>query len=140
MYFDDENPDFQQEAKDDEDNKDCLVRIYLGERQTGRMQAEGYDSLRNFPLRLDMIEDLELETLDLAGEMALGLATLHWQAQVEGMDVEFVLGSSATIMDELTATPTDSGVTLTGLSAIPDLQNRATLSGYSILTKLWRPS
>ncbi|MCJ1226719.1 hypothetical protein MMC12_003372 [Toensbergia leucococca] len=32
-YFDDDNG-AQQEAKDDQDNKDCLVRIYLGERES----------------------------------------------------------------------------------------------------------
>ena len=42
------------------------------------------------------MEDLELEISELANEMAIGLAIMHWQAQVDGMDVEFVLGSSAT--------------------------------------------
>ncbi|MCJ1226718.1 hypothetical protein MMC12_003371 [Toensbergia leucococca] len=42
------------------------------------------------------MEDLDLEVLELANDMAIGLAILHWQARVDGMDVEFVLGSSAT--------------------------------------------
>ena len=95
MYFD-EDEEIQQEAKDDPDNKDCLVRIYLGEREPIRQQSESYDTLRNFPLRLNMMEDLEIEVSQLAKEMAIGLAIMHWQAQVDGMDVEFVLGSSAT--------------------------------------------
>jgi len=95
LYFD-EDEKAQQEAKDDQDNKDCLVRIYLGERESIRQQSDVYDTLRNFPLRLNMMEDLELEVSELANEMAIGLAILHWQAQVDGMDVEFVLGSSAT--------------------------------------------
>lgn len=94
-YFD-QNEQIQKEAKDDQDNKDCLVRVYLGERESVRQQSEVYETLRNFPLRLNMMEDLGLEVSELADEMAIGLAIIHWQAQVDGMDVEFVLGSSAT--------------------------------------------
>ena len=94
-YFD-QDESIQQEAKEDPDNKDCLVRLYLGERESDRQQSEVYDSLRNFPLRLNMMEELELEVSELAEEMSIGLAIMHWQAQVDGMDVEFVLGSSAT--------------------------------------------
>ena len=93
-YFD-EDEEIQQEAKDDPDNKDCLVRVYLGERESIRQQSEPYDTLRNFPLRLNMMEDLEIEVSQLAKEMAIGLAIMHWQAHVDGMDVEFVLGRSA---------------------------------------------
>ena len=94
LYFDDDEK-IQQEAKDDPENKDCLLRIYLGERESVQQQEEFYDTLRNFPMRLNMIEDLEIDFSQLAKEMAIGLATMHWQAQVDGMDVEFVLGSSA---------------------------------------------
>ena len=94
-YFDQDGR-VQREAKKDPDNKDCLVRIYLGDRESDRQQSEVYDSLRNFPLRLNMMEQLDLEVSELAKEMAIGLAIMHWQAQVDGMDVEYVLGSSAT--------------------------------------------
>ncbi|CAD6589584.1 MAG: hypothetical protein ASARMPREDX12_003891 [Alectoria sarmentosa] len=94
-FFDDDE-ELQQEAKDDPDNEDCLVRLYLGERESLKQQTDVYDSLRNFPLRLNMMEELEIEVSELAKKMAIGLAILHWQAQVDGMDVEFVLGSSAT--------------------------------------------
>ncbi|KAL9071266.1 MAG: hypothetical protein Q9161_004282 [Pseudevernia consocians] len=95
LYFD-EDTEVQQDAKDDPENKDCLVRVYLGERETIRQQSAGYDTLRNFPLRLNMMEDLEIDVSELAKEMAIGLAIVHWQGQVDGMDMEFVLGSSAT--------------------------------------------
>ena len=94
-YFD-QDESIQQEAKEDPDNRDCLLRTYLGERESARQQSVVYDSLRNFPLRLNMMEELELEVSELAKEMAIGVAIMHWQAQVDGMDVEFVLGSSAT--------------------------------------------
>ncbi len=68
----------------------------FGERESVREQSDVYDSLRNFPLRLNMMEDIGVNVSVLANEMAIGLAILHWQAQVDGMDVEFVLGSSAT--------------------------------------------
>ena len=95
LYFD-EDEEVQKEALDDEENKDCLVRVYLGERTTTSHHPQQYETLRNFPLRLDMMEDLDLEISELAMEMAIGLATLHWEACVDGMDTEFVIGSSAT--------------------------------------------
>lgn len=94
LYFDD-SEEGQKEAIKDEENRACLVRVYLGERETLKQQSESYDSLRNFPMRLNMIEELGLEKSALAVEMAVGLAIIHWQAQVDGMDTEFVLGSAA---------------------------------------------
>ncbi|MCJ1473701.1 hypothetical protein MMC13_002352 [Lambiella insularis] len=95
-YFDD-SEGTREEAKSDADNGDCLVRIYLGENEE---DAVFYDSLRNFPLRLNMIEELDLDTAALATEMAIALAVIHWQAQVDAMDSEFVLGSAATTLPE----------------------------------------
>lgn len=94
--FFDETEAAQKEARENPENKDCLVRVYLGERETTEQQSAAYDSLRNFPMRLNMMEDLGLEIAELAKEMAVGLAIVHWQAQVDGMDMEFVLGRSAT--------------------------------------------
>ncbi len=95
LYFDQDEA-VQKEARDNEENKDCLVRVYLGERTSHSHQSQEYDTLRNFPLRLDMMEELNLDVSQLATEMAIGLATLHWEACVDGMDTEFVIGSSAT--------------------------------------------
>ena len=94
LYFDD-SEEIQEEAKNDLDNKDCLVRIYLGERETPKQATGCYDSLRNFPMRLNMVEDLKLDKSAFAAEMAIGLAVIHWQAQIDAMDIEFVLGSAA---------------------------------------------
>ena len=95
LYFDQDEA-VQKEAQENEENKDCLVRVYLGERTSHSHQSQEYDTLRNFPLRLDMMEELNLDVSQLATEMAIGLATLHWEACVDGMDTEFVIGSSAT--------------------------------------------
>lgn len=41
-----------------------------------------------------MMEDLDLDTIALSTEIVIGPAVIHWQAQVDGMDVEFVPGSA----------------------------------------------
>ena len=95
LYFD-QDETVQKEARENEENRHCLVRVYLGERTSHSHHSQEYDTLRNFPLRLDMMEELHLDVSQLATEMAIGLATLHWEACVDGMDTEFVIGSSAT--------------------------------------------
>ncbi|CAF9933843.1 MAG: hypothetical protein HETSPECPRED_009020 [Heterodermia speciosa] len=99
LFFD-QSPATQQEARDDVENKDCLVRTYLGERESEEQVEMVYNSLRNFPLRLNMMEDLGLEIMAIANEIAVGLAIMHWQAKVDAMDVEFVLGSAVTWDDD----------------------------------------
>ena len=114
LYFEDDD-EVQAAAEQDDDNYDCLVRIYLGENESQKQQSETYESLRNFPLRLNMIYALgilkadritqaepwepqmmgEMKKLPLATEMAIGLAIIQWQAKVDGMDCEFVLGGAA---------------------------------------------
>lgn len=95
-YFD-ESQEAQEKAKVDPENQDCLVRVYIGENETQEQETGAYDSLRNFPMRMNMLLDAELDVLELAMEMAIGLAIVHWGAQLDGMDMEFVLGSSATV-------------------------------------------
>ena len=99
LYFD-ESDDIQEEAKNDVGNKHCLVRLCLGENETPKQRSECYDSLNNFPLRLNMIEDLKLDKAAMAAEMAIALAVIHWEAQVDAMDVEFVIGSAAATLVE----------------------------------------
>jgi hypothetical protein len=75
------------------ENKDCLVRLYLGRRNdTRKMEAKNV-RLRNFPLHVDEMERLGLDTRSFAMTMAQSLALLHWKAGVDANDVEFVLGS-----------------------------------------------
>ena len=105
LYFED-CKDVREAAKTDEENEHCLVRIYLGERETEEQEAGCYDSLRNFPMRLNMIEDLGLEKSVLATEMAIALAVIHWQAQVDAMDVEYVLGSAPAMSSNRRRVPT----------------------------------
>ncbi|KAJ5528549.1 hypothetical protein N7527_001942 [Penicillium freii] len=74
-------------------NKHCLARVYLG-KASGPIDQN--TSLRNFPLYLTSMEQLGIETVPLAKAMGKAYATLHWAGAINGDDVEFVLGTSAT--------------------------------------------
>jgi hypothetical protein len=96
-YF---HPRMQDDALEDPENNACLVRPYLGlsrgEREFDRPAA----TLQNFPLYLDQLEEIGLNILQFSKEMAIGLAITHWKAGLDGMDMEFVIGS-ATIDSEI---------------------------------------
>lgn len=83
-------------AKQDPDNDSCLIRLYFGRRDPGKRLQEKSFRLRNFPLQIEDIETLGLESLRLVSAMADALAVMHWKANVDANDVEFVLGLSAT--------------------------------------------
>ncbi|KAL7952384.1 zinc finger domain-containing protein [Trichoderma compactum] len=82
-------------------NEHCLIRPYLGRRRYHQSEIEATTggsrrrlpalSLRNYPLHLDQMEQLGIDPSGYAVAMADALAFLHWIAQVDGNDVEFVL-------------------------------------------------
>lgn len=76
-------------------NKDCLIRLYLGRRNDDSppITADKFH-LRNFPLHVNEMERLQLDTSLYTKLMAQALATLHWRAGLDANDVEFVFGSS----------------------------------------------
>lgn len=80
------------DVKADPKNKDCLVRVYLGRRDYAKRKVETRFSLRNFPLLVNDMELLNLDTTMYAKNMAFALAVMHWEAGIDGNDVEFVLG------------------------------------------------
>jgi hypothetical protein len=80
------------------ENKDCLVRLYLG-RRTSRDDPKT-TKLRNFPLHIDQMEHLNLDLDTYAKTIAQALAVLHWKAGVDANDVEFVLGSTPQISQQ----------------------------------------
>ncbi|EXJ90097.1 hypothetical protein A1O3_03166 [Capronia epimyces CBS 606.96] len=77
------------------ENKDCLIRIYLGRRQE-RSSMNAF-RLRNFDMTVNEMEYSRLDTHLYAESMGHALAIMHWKAGVDGNDVEFVFGSSPEI-------------------------------------------
>ncbi|KAH8725811.1 zinc finger protein-domain-containing protein [Phaeosphaeriaceae sp. PMI808] len=82
-------------VKSNVDDDACLIRPYLGRRRhrqeassTSRFQRF---SLRNVPLHIDQMEALGLDAGSYAETMADALALMHWGAQIDANDVEFVL-------------------------------------------------
>lgn len=53
-------------------------------------------SLRNYKLHVDQMQSLQLEAEKYATSMADAPAVLHWHMKIDGMDIEFALGSSST--------------------------------------------
>jgi len=92
FFQDDEQT--QHDVLNNPDNKDCLVRVYLGKNRPNARPYDSTDTLRNFPLHLDEAKMLELDVDVFAEEMAMGLATLHWKAGIDAQDTEFVIGTS----------------------------------------------
>ena len=86
----------QRNVLNDVENRDCLVRLYFGDNCPTITPYDSSQTLRNFPLYLDRAMMLGLNINAYAEEMAMGLAVLHWQAQIDSQDTEFVLGTSTT--------------------------------------------
>jgi hypothetical protein len=77
------------------ENKNCLIRIYLGRRATTKEKNNWRNiGLQNFPLHVNEMEHLQLDTSLFAQIMAQTLAIVHWKAGVDDNDIEFILGSS----------------------------------------------
>ncbi|KAL6886070.1 zinc finger domain-containing protein [Trichoderma evansii] len=97
------HPDLDEEgAMNSPSNEHCLIRPYLGRRRYRKPETETQPSgkrlrafsLRNFPLHLDQMEQLGVDPNEYAIAMADALAFIHWVAEVDGNDVEFVLAQS----------------------------------------------
>ncbi|OAP54000.1 hypothetical protein AYL99_11760 [Fonsecaea erecta] len=83
------------------ENKDCLIRIYLGRRQT--RPATNTFRLRNFDMTVNEMEFLRLDTSLYAETLAQMLAIIHWKANLDANDVEFVFGSAPAVKGRPTA-------------------------------------
>ncbi|KAE9970123.1 hypothetical protein EG328_006476 [Venturia inaequalis] len=102
----------QESAKNYPANSDCLIRPYLGRRRRNeRKSMFKAFSLRNYPLHIDQMEELGLDSTHYARVMAETLAIMHWAAQVDGNDVEFVLAPPRpTTTDPSEAPPTSTSI------------------------------
>ena len=88
----------------DPSNKDALIRPYLGhswEDLSQEQRQRGRSCLRNFPLYVDELEDLQMNPTIIAREMALALAAAHWSASIDLCGSEFVIGSRPTYSGDL---------------------------------------
>lgn len=83
----------KEEARTDVANQDCLVRVYLGSSEGGSRHR--FFSLRNYKMHLNHMVELQLDIEGLARRMGVAMALIHWAAETDGRDVEFVLGSSS---------------------------------------------
>ncbi|CAG8426546.1 unnamed protein product [Penicillium salamii] len=72
-------------------NKHCLARVYLG-KENGTLSRES--PLRNFPMYLDNMKHIGIDTIKLASALGKAYATSHWGAGVNGDDIEFVFGTT----------------------------------------------
>ncbi|KAF4997106.1 hypothetical protein FDECE_12183 [Fusarium decemcellulare] len=84
-------------------NRDCLARVYLGRRRLPNQPAPMNFALRNYNLCLDQMVQLDLPVLFYAIAIGEALAIIHWKANVDGYDIEYVLGSEAEPTSEETS-------------------------------------
>ncbi|KAK5727775.1 hypothetical protein LTR17_012433 [Elasticomyces elasticus] len=87
-------PELREAAKAAPKNKQCLIRPMLGREGHGTSQI-GF-KLRNYALTVEKFRELDLPADEYAEAMAGAFAVLHWQANLDGYDIEFVLGSAPT--------------------------------------------
>ncbi|KAF2089346.1 hypothetical protein K490DRAFT_54961 [Saccharata proteae CBS 121410] len=104
----------KRQATHADENRDCLIRLYLGRRRTqspSRAALRDYQrspqffNLRNYSLHLDQMEELGLSVEMYARGMGAALAVMHWEGGVDGEDVEFVLGSAPTPLPSTVSSP-----------------------------------
>lgn len=99
-------------VKTNADDDACLIRAYLGRRRHRHQQKRPSTlrfqrfTLRNVPLHIDQMEALGLDTCAYAEAMAEALALMHWGAQIDANDVEFVLAPPREDSAELAPSPT----------------------------------
>ena len=99
--------------KSSEPDQDCLIRAYLGRRRRRRgrsarqLRFQAF-SLRNYPLHIDQMEEMNLDTTAYARIMAETLATLYWSARIDANDVEFVLAPPPREKDHRNSTGADA--------------------------------
>ena len=88
----------REKIKSNLSNRDCMVRPYLVKRrrQFNRPSRLAFFTLRNLPLHLESLQELQLDVEGYAIAMAEALAVMHWVAEVDANDVEFVLAGPST--------------------------------------------
>jgi hypothetical protein len=80
----------KEKARLDTMNRDCLVRIYLGEARKDRPYMNF--SLRNFALHWDQMTEVGVDARALAAAIGGTLSLMHFKVKTDVRDIEFVLG------------------------------------------------
>jgi len=86
----------QQTIRSSPKTKDSLLRIYLGKDKTttSRPRRLKTFSMVNYPLSLDEMRKGQMPYENYTVSIAGMLAVIHWGAEMDARDVEFVLGST----------------------------------------------
>lgn len=122
----------------DATNRDCLARLYLGRRRATKMPPPNF-TLRNFNLHLDQMADLNFPVYNLAHAIGEALAIIHWSANVDAYDIEFVLGSEG---DNQYSRDVFSTLRLTSdkIAAMPphtDIESLLNVNSMQRTTRVW---
>ena len=128
----------QRAARANPANKDCLARVYLGRRcPTGAPLPPNF-TLRNFNLCLDLMLDLNLPVISYAAAMGDALAIIHWAANVDAYDVEFVLGSEPDkYSQEVSSALNMSATGLAALNPHTSLESMLTAKSDRRTRRMW---
>ncbi|KAJ5590532.1 zinc finger protein-domain-containing protein [Penicillium hetheringtonii] len=130
--------DSRASVAEDPKNRDCLARLYLGRRRANPTPPVNF-ALRNFNLHLDQMLELGYPVEKLAVDIAEALATIHWVANVDSYDIEFVLGSegektySHDLLKSLNIEPDD----INGINPHTDFESLLKMNFMRRTTRLW---
>ena len=117
-------PEARSAAKANANNRDCLIRLYLGIRRS-YISSPSFFSIRNFEADLNIVDELGIDKIQHAAAMGLALAGMHWIAKTDAADVEFVLGSQPDHLD-LTSVPRTKNLPMrTSTDRILDFKKRS---------------
>ncbi|CAI7591492.1 unnamed protein product [Penicillium glandicola] len=120
-------------------NRDYLARIYLGRRRGANDPPSRNFTLRNFNLCLDQMIELNLPTQHYARSIGQALAIMHWSANVDCYDVEFVLGSEAqtTYTQDISRSLGLSAEEVTGMAPHTDVDSMVRVDFERRTTRIW---
>ncbi|KAJ5397009.1 zinc finger protein-domain-containing protein [Penicillium cosmopolitanum] len=119
-------------------DRDCLARVYLGRRRVTTTPPPNF-TLRNFNLHLDQMIDLKYPVHSLAAAIGEALAIIHWSANVDAYDIEFVLGSEGDRKygQDVLASLTMSSDDVAAMAPHTDIESLLTVNFMRRTTRLW---
>ncbi|OQU98018.1 hypothetical protein CLAIMM_03858 [Cladophialophora immunda] len=129
-------PSLPQAVRHDLINKFCAAGSTLSRRRAARSWKSCVDfQIHNFPCHVDQMRTLGLDTHYIAAQLGRALAVLHFEAGVDGRDVEFVLGAARHVPEKL-AGEQQKGTSLTD-DAGQARQRREEVTGLYSAATIW---